>query len=325
MAVMVGPSFELQPRDIEVLTALFESRVMTAKHIAALHFSGSYEATKQRLRKLKTAGLIGEHRRKSTDPAVLSLTTKALGLLKERGILANYPKLDTASLNKRKRVSELTLKHELEVMDVKSAIHSAITKTSGFTIEEFSTWPRLNEFEAFRSGNAGKEVLVKPDGFIHIMESESSGCKFERFYFLEVDRSTETQDTLVARANCYRDFFKSGGFAARRNAPRTNFEDYPFYVLMVFKNAERRNNTAERLLQQVRPIRRLTLLSTFEEVTTSPLGAIWIRPSEYDAVTIHTPFEARSRPPAWNYKRQSSREEFVEKNVKKFGMLDERD
>jgi len=321
MAGMPVPSFSLQPRDIDVLTALFESRVMTAKHIAALHFTGSYEAAKQRLRKLKSAGLISELLRKSTDPAVLSLTAKALSLLKERGVLAKYPKLDSVSLHKRQRVSELTLKHELEVMDVKSALYSAITRTDSFKIEEFSTWPILNQFTAFRNGNVAKEVLVKPDGF---MQVEEDGGKSEWFYFLEVDRSTETQDTLVARADCYRDFFKSGGFAARRNASRSEYQDYPFYVLMIFQNAERRNNTAERLLQQARPIRRLTLLSTFKEVIANPLGAIWIRPSDYDAATIGTPFDVRSKQPAWNYKRQSSREKFVEQNVKKFEILNDK-
>src|SRR5688572_21278894 len=106
---MLIPNLSLQPRDITLLTILFESRVMTAKHVAGLCFDGKQEAAKQRLTKLKRAGLIGERSRKSVEPAVLFLTRKAFALLTEQGVLKNYPKLDSTALDKRSRVSELTL------------------------------------------------------------------------------------------------------------------------------------------------------------------------------------------------------------------------
>ncbi len=49
---------ETQQRDIRFLQGLFESRIMTAAHVAALYFGNSREAAKKRLQKLKAAGLI---------------------------------------------------------------------------------------------------------------------------------------------------------------------------------------------------------------------------------------------------------------------------
>src|SRR6185436_7749228 len=134
----LGP-ISFQERDLILFRGLFESRVMTAGHIAALYFDGSKEAAKKRLQKLKSAGLIGERRRKAFEPAILFLTRKAFALLQDRGVLAEYPALDRASLDKRSRVSDLTLRHELEIMDVKAAFQSAIKTTKRFSVAEFST------------------------------------------------------------------------------------------------------------------------------------------------------------------------------------------
>jgi hypothetical protein len=269
---------QIQKRDLALLISLFESRLMSSAHVAALHFDGKKEAAKKRLQKLKGAGLLGERPRRASEPAVHFLTAKAFALLRTHGVLNKYPKLERSSLEKRARVSDLTVRHELEVMDVKAAIHSALKKTDAFSIAEFCTWPLLHEFLACSSRSSSAEVLVKPDGFIRIREKEVDGNLSEHTFFLEVDRSSETQDTLVAKAACYFDYYKSGGFAARNGAEPSDYKEYPFRVLMVFKTAERRNNTAERLLQNTPPIFTQACLTTIEEATTNPLGPIWLHP-----------------------------------------------
>jgi hypothetical protein len=316
-------TLQLQDRDLAVLRDLFESRVMTAEHIAALFFNGSREAAKKRLQKLKAAGLIGERKRKAYEPAVLSLTPKSFAVLHEQGILAEYPQLDSLALDKRTRVSDLTIDHELEVMDVKTAFHSVIKKTEQFTIAEFSTWPLLHQFEAFRSGYGRAEVLVKPDGFIRIHEKEPDGGVSEYSFFLELDRSSQTQDTLATRAGAYVDFYKSGGFAQRNGADRSAFKEYPFRVLFIFKNPERRNNMAERLLQNTPPIFTQVMLTTFDEVVANPLGAIWTCPRDYREATKGTPFDTEKvREKRLGYKRQTERESLVESKIKKISILE---
>jgi hypothetical protein len=200
-------------------------------------------------------------------------------------------------------------------MDVKAAFHSALKKSETFSIVEFSTWPRLNEFKARRPGYNSAEVLVKPDGFIRLHEKEKDGGVSEHTFFLEVDRSTETQAILVSRAGCYLDYYKSGGFAMRNGASRSAYKEFPFRVLMILKNAERRNNTAERLLQSNPPILTLVYLSTFAEVTANPLGKIWIRPIDYRESVKETAFRKALR--IREYRRQSEREHFVAGTIKK--------
>lgn len=314
-------TIQFQPRDLALLRGLFESRVMTTAQATALYFDNKIDAANKRLQKLKACGFIGERPRRAFQPSVLFLTRNGIKQLETAGILQNYPSFALPALDRRARVSDLTIRHELEVMDVKTAFHSTIKAMPSRTIATFSTWPLLHEFKAYRPGTKSSEVSVKPDGFILIHETEADGGKFERTFFLEVDRSTETQDVLVDRAGCYFDYYKSGGFAVRNGATRENYKEFPFRVLMVFNSAERRNNTAERLLQSPQPIFKQVCLATLADATRDPFGAIWIRPFDYREATRGTPFNADRPRETWQYKRQAEREAFIEKHIHKHSIL----
>src|SRR5882724_1349310 len=165
-------SLELQERDVALLRGLFEARVMTAEHIATLHFDGKRPYTKKRLQKIKAAGLISERERRKNEPSILFLTRKTFALLKNHGLLSEYPPLGANSFEVRANVSELTIRHELEIMDVKAAFHAALAGSTKFSIMEFRTWPILYQFETSRPGYA-RDVPVKPDGFIRFHEQEA--------------------------------------------------------------------------------------------------------------------------------------------------------
>src|SRR5207245_857823 len=156
----------------------------------ALHFDGSKEAAKKRLQKLKAAGFVSERKRRPTEPAALFLTLKAFEYLRKQGALNSYPSLSARIFEKRTQVSEITLRHELEVMYVKAAFHSAVAKSKTLSIAEFGTWPLLHQFEVSRNGY--NETTVKPDGFIRIHEREKNGGISEYSFFLELDRSSES-------------------------------------------------------------------------------------------------------------------------------------
>jgi protein involved in plasmid replication-relaxation len=294
---------------------------MTPVHIAALYFDDRKEATKKRLQKLKEAGLVGERTRNAFELSVLFLARHGLAVLNEHKILSEYPAFNMPALDRRAHVSALTVRHELEVMDVKVAFYSAIRDVDRLTIEEFSTWPLLYQFQVLRPGMRGGGATVKPDGFIRIHEETTDGHVDEHPFFLEVDLSSETQDRLARKAISYLNYYQSGGFAARHGASRADFKDYPFRVLMVLKNAERRNNTAERLLQNNPPIFKQVYLSTLGEVKSNPFGAIWIRPMDYRDATKGTQFASQDRPQTWAYRRQGERDRFVESEISKFPLL----
>lgn len=302
-----------QVRDLDLLRGLFDSRLMTLTHAAALYFDGRREAAKKRVQKLKAAGLVGEKSRKAYEPSILYLTRDGFMLLQERGLLEGLPATTWPSLEKRLQVSELTLRHELEVMDVRAAVCSAIEKRSPLSIAEFSTWPILFQFAASPDGRS--DMLVKPDGFIRIHEREEQSV-FEHTFFLEVDRSTETLDTLGRRALCYLNYYQRGGVAERFGRPRSEYKDFPFRVLMVFKTAERRNNITERLLTQNPPILSQVWLSTLKEVLADPLGPVWIRPVDYRDALGTTPYTAAQRGGSF-YRRNVHRETMVDDSVSK--------
>ena len=270
-----------QPRDFALLRDLFVSRIMTLAHVAALHFDGRGEAAKKRVQKLKAAGFIAERARRAWEPGILFLTKRGFDLLTTGGHLSEYPRLSATTFERRARVSDLTLRHELEVMDAKAALAPAISRISGMTVVEFNTWPILCQFDVQPRGRP--RVRVKPDGLIRVEERTPGGEVYEHSFFLEIDRGTETLDTLALRSICYREHYSSGGFAASFGASRTAYTEYPFRVLMVFPSEERRNNLTERLLAVNPPIETLIWLTTVTDLATDALGPVWIRPRDYRA------------------------------------------
>src|SRR5262249_39204596 len=104
-------------------------------------------------------------------------------------------------------------------------------------------------------------------------------------FFLEVDRSTEILQTVVTRALCYREHYRSGGFAAQFGRRNSEFEQFPFRVLIVVRTAERRDDLARRLLSTKPPVLVQTWLTTFPRMLAQPLGTIWLRPLDYRNVS----------------------------------------
>jgi len=277
-------SITLQPRDFLLLRGLFDSRILTLSHISRLYFEERNEAAKKRVQKLKAAGFLSERARKTTERSVLFLARKGFQALTDEGHLSQFPQLSWKALEKRMQVSELTLRHELAIQDVKTALTLAVNHTAHFSIAQFSTWPLLYEFRVTLpvggSMFARPEILVKPDGFIEILEKDAEGQKFRRLFFLEVDRSTETLNTLLTKAIAYREHYRTGGLALKFGAPKEAFNEYPFRVLIVCKSEARRDNVAANLLKVNPPILKQCWMTTLQEVTTDALGEIWKKPED---------------------------------------------
>lgn len=271
----------VQDRDLDLFNYLLHARILTFKHAAALNFDGNIEVAKKRIQKLKAANLILERPRKTGESSVLFLSKQGFECLKLHGKLPEGCD-DIASFLKRSQISELTLKHELETLDVKVAFHEAVKKHSHLDLNEFSTWPRLYEFsvgdpQAYQTG----VKTIKPDGFIKMHQIDAQGDPWEHLFFLELDRSTEKLDTLAEKAHYYRLFYRSGGMALRVGKQTVDFKDVPFQVLFVCKSEERRDNIAKKLLEMRPPVLTHAMLSTFAEVCADPLGQIWRQPADY--------------------------------------------
>ena len=90
---------------------------------------------------------------------------------------------------------------------------------------------------------------------------------------------------------------------------------------MVLPNEERRNNMAERLLQNEPPVLTMVWLTTFAEITADPLGAIWMRPLEYRDITKGTQYDP-SRPRTGAYRRDPAREAMVAAELRKLRLFE---
>jgi hypothetical protein len=267
-------TIELRDRDIAFLRGLFECRVMTIQHVASLYFEGHGEYAKKRLQKLKSAGLLTARPRKQFEPAILFLTTKGIATLHDRRLLELYPKFDIPTLARRACVSDITLQHELAVMDLKVAFHVATRTRSALSILEFTTWPILNQFTVLGE-------LVKPDAFVRVRERTDDGIVREHSFYVELDRSTELLATLCRRARSYAAHYRSGHFAGARGVPVMQYQKCPFRVLYVLCSNQRRDNVARRLLRATPPILSLVWLATMSDLKNDPFQPIWKRPVDY--------------------------------------------
>ena len=278
-------AIEIQPRDLEFLRLLLHTRILTLKHASVFVFGGSREAAKKRVQKLKANGLVLERRRKAYDLGVLFLSKKGFQCLQENGeVPDDFGNI--RSFSKRAAISELTLRHELEVLDVRLAFFEATAKQPNLSIEEFSTWPRLYEFSVNDREKSSGVKTVKPDGFIRLHEKDVDEGKWEHMFFLEVDRSTEKLAILVERARHYNLFYRSGGMSERFGHSKESYKEFPFRVLIVCKSKERMDNLAFELLQMKPPLLTQISFSTMKKVCGDSLGKVWLVPGDYQQSKI---------------------------------------
>jgi hypothetical protein len=271
----------LQSRDLDLLQGLFESRAMMLRHVTALYFAEKKEAAKKRVQRLKADGYLRQRPRDRHEPSVLVLAPKGFAVLKNEGRLDGYPRIGWKAMERRTAVSPLTLRHELDVMDVKTALVSAIAANQNLSVVEFATWPALTQFRVYqRRQQGGQAALLKPDGLLRLRVSDA-GVTHDDSFFIELDRSTETLDTLAAKAACYAAYYKDGGFAERCGSSADEYRRHPFRVLLICKSHARCHSAAIRLLDNDPPVLSRVWITTITDVIASPLGEIWTRPADY--------------------------------------------
>ena len=275
----------IQDRDIRLFETLLECRVMTRRHIALIHFDGRMEAAKKRLHALATSNYLSGKRRRPNEAAVYSLSKKGFDAL--RAHVGTQPHRATrwSGAERRLHVSPLTLQHELDVVSVRAAMTGAIRTRCEDAIQEFCTRPSMIAFKV----NVPWEpaVTVKPDGFAHVRMRRHNGTIVDDFFFLEVDRSTESQTILFRRLAAYGEFYRRGGFARRRGGLPQDYKRYPFRVLVTCRSPERMCSLATQLANRSRTGTQIWL-TTFAECVTNPLRQIWVTPSDIRELTVTT-------------------------------------
>jgi len=306
-------------RDLQLLRGLFEVRILTLAQITQLYFAGAAEAAKKRIQTLKAARLIAQRPRpRPYDRSILFLAKRGFELLLAGGHVADYPKLRWNAMQKRVRVSPLTLEHELSVNQIKIVFTNAVANHEQLTLDTFLTWPKLFAFNV-QTAAWNESTFVRPDGYLELHDRRG-GQERCHLAYLEVDRSTETLGRLTAKAADYLHYYRSGGFARSQGRSADDYRSLPFRVLFVLANEERRNNLAAGLLAANPPILSLAWLTTLERILADPLGRIWMRPCDYRQAINDADFENRPKQP---YRRQPQRERHVAHRVTLHQLLGE--
>lgn len=299
----LAAGLSLQPRDLEVLQSLFESRLATREQIAQLHFEGSYEAAQNRLKKLRDARMLRATKAGIGKPEILALGLQGFDVLKAHRRLERYPNFTREFFEDRKPLSAMTVEHELAVMNVKAAfVREARTGWDDLAIREFTTWPLLYSFLARVSLESSRSQEIKPDGFIELAVPQ-----IQRF-FLEVDRGTEKLDTILRKCHGYQHFYQSGGMATRYGVEHPS--QAPFRVLFSVESEARRNNIAEALIREG-SILRLVWITTRAQMERDPFGAIYLTPQAYRDAVQGTAHEAGRVPAAELRQTRKGRDELV--------------
>jgi hypothetical protein len=268
-----------------VLRSLFDARILTVAHLAEIHFAGSNEAARKRMMKLKADGWVTERPRERVfDPSILHLTRKGFSHLKQHGHLDDFPALGWETMEKRVQVSPLTLRHELSVGDVQAAFYRSARAETRLRIAEFRTWPRLFSFTTTRTfpGGYTKPVTIRPDGFIKICRDEGAFGETEFYFYLEVDRSTETVGNIVRRLQGYANHYRTGGFAVAHGGTVDRPDLYPFRVLLICRTEARCRSIANAATETRPAIRNSAWFTTLDTVTAS--GAhqrVWRTASDF--------------------------------------------
>jgi hypothetical protein len=226
---------KLTPRDYQVLIGLFEARVFTLKQLATLFFEDRYETAKKRLQKLKAAGYVRQRPRQPFQPVALVLAKIGFDTIRHMPELARYPEIAWHTFYKRTQIANSTLLHELAVSESRVQLTTAIHQRPDLDLLEFTTWPTLIQFDARTSIERDgltyrKTSTIRPDGLFRIRQHFPHRPARELHFYLEVDRSTESQSTLHAKALAYQDRYRQSA---------------PFRVLFVLQTIQRMAHTRE--------------------------------------------------------------------------------
>lgn len=254
----------IQPRDREMMVAIYSYRHLTREQIEKLLGFNCTRRANSRLRKLFDNRYLSR-----SFLATTRGSGKALYFLGPQGtaVVARELGLDLGSVKSKvkgiSQVKEFFLSHSLELNEVRINLSRAIQNHPEMKLER---WINDNDCEQTYSVMVKGEKITRrfrPDGY----------CRF--WYrgklissFLELDRSTMTLDRFKKKVQTYHEFARLGFY-------RQRFGVKYFRVLVIAPSPERLANLKSAVEQLTNKVFWFT---TINKVTaTEALGPIWQR------------------------------------------------
>ncbi len=251
--------FQLQDGDIELLHSVYQLRIATIDHLAAL--SGrSVRALWGRLHKLKERRYLTTVAR-FMQKQVYAIGSEAKPILVEHG----YAPRDFAERRLRhNELTEIGIRHSLFVADIHSRM-LLLTRTGSITLLHWQEGSALWDSVVPRKDEPANPI--RPDAYFILSQANRPEGNNKFHMFLEADRSTMSHERMATKITGYLAYYEQDGHRQKYPGMRS------FIVATVTKTRQR----AEELRKDLHPLiphaasRDAYLFIPFEDLTLGSL------------------------------------------------------
>lgn len=261
----------LQTRDKEILNRVYEQRYMTRRQIQKLFFKSTTRVN-TRLRQLFDHEFLDRH---FLYPLIYHGSSQSIYSLGKEGveIVAEELGLDITqvkqSRRETKRLKPFFIHHILAVNDFRIAFEIEAKDKEGV---EFKRWiPEKELLDEYETRIGGKKVKrrFKPDGYGRYLYQDKLYS-----FFLEMDRSTETNKSFQNKIRRYLDYKRSGRYS--------ELFGVRFFKLLVVTTTKRRLANLKKATEEI--TNELVWFTTMEKIQQQGFwGTIW-RKAEDDGL-----------------------------------------
>jgi len=204
----------LMARDIEILRAVHDFRIMRGSQLQALFF-GSQSTASYRLSRLYQHGFLNRHflptlGGMASSPALYTLGKRGVDIL--RRALDGDPK-DIRKPPNHRELSPLFLEHLLQINHFRVAVTVAARQLD-YTLEkwldDFQLKADYDRVVIEAPNRRRREVSLIPDGYFVLRAPQGRAC-----FFLEMDRGTMTRGRFRDKVLAYQAYITSGQYEKR--------------------------------------------------------------------------------------------------------------
>jgi DNA-binding PadR family transcriptional regulator len=266
------PPFVFQPRDVEILKAIYDHRFLTRALVLPLFgVEPTIEDTNldRRLRKLVASGYVGRLPRENRrSEFVYALTAAGAEILKKHQL--PLPFADWSEKNRD--VKTLFVEHTLMVARWYVAVLAGLKELSSVTIDHYERESRpRGQYGLLRNwqSQGGTTRKVNPDAFLLLEGDVHPGA-----HFLEADQSTMAHSRMVEKFEDYA--------AMYREKRHPEFFGVPtFRVCVIAKSEQRASNLLSLLIDgtDIRPEERrlfwFTTEETYRDTPANVMASVW--------------------------------------------------
>ena len=251
--------FQLQDGDIELLHSVYELRIATIDHLAAL--SGrSVRALWGRLHKLKERRYLTTIAR-FMQKQVYALGSEAKPVLVEHG----YAPRDFAERRLRhNELTEIGIRHSLFVAEIHARM-MLLTRSGPITLTHWQEGSALWDSVVLRRDDPA--IPIRPDAYFALQQADRPEGKNKFHIFLEADRSTMSHERMASKIAGYLAYYEHGAYRQK----------YPGMRAFIVATVTQTRARAEELRKDLQPLiphaasRDAYLFIPFEDLTLGSL------------------------------------------------------